>query len=303
MYSIKEAAARSGVTIATLRAWERRYGVVSPARTAGGYRLYDDEAIARLRRMRRLLDSGWRAREAAAEIVAGGSGPLTETDTSGDTSQPGANGLEAANAVDDFLAASIPFHSAGIEAVLDETFARWPFESAMERVVFPALREVGRGWEAGQVDVAAEHAASHAVLRRLAMLFEAAGSPVDRPDLVIGLPPHARHELGALAFAVAARRRGIGVLYIGADVPVSSWLATLRETAAKVAAIAVPTAADVSAAEAVVDAVAASAPSVTVALGARSAREVDDAGRPAVVLLPEGLAAAAEAIKQQLSRA
>ena len=58
MYTIKQAAARSGVGIPLLRAWERRYGIVHPVRTASRYRLYDDESIARLRAMRRLVETG-----------------------------------------------------------------------------------------------------------------------------------------------------------------------------------------------------------------------------------------------------
>ena len=46
MYTIRQASIRSGVNVPLIRAWERRYGVVSPSRTAAGYRLYDDEAIA-----------------------------------------------------------------------------------------------------------------------------------------------------------------------------------------------------------------------------------------------------------------
>ena len=60
MYTIKQAAIRSGVSVPLLRAWERRYGIVLPARTATGYRLYDDAALARLRTMRRLVDEGGR---------------------------------------------------------------------------------------------------------------------------------------------------------------------------------------------------------------------------------------------------
>ena len=56
MYTIKQAAARAGLTVPVLRAWERRYGIVSPARTPSGYRLYDDAAIARVSAMRRLVD-------------------------------------------------------------------------------------------------------------------------------------------------------------------------------------------------------------------------------------------------------
>src|SRR5688572_29542457 len=68
MYTIKEASARSGVGIPLLRAWERRYGVVSPTRTPSGYRLYDDVAIDRLRAMRHLIEGGWSAQQASARI-------------------------------------------------------------------------------------------------------------------------------------------------------------------------------------------------------------------------------------------
>jgi len=68
MYTIKQAASRSGVPVQLLRAWERRYGVVEPTRTPSGYRLYDEAAIARLRAMRRLIDEGWAPSTAAGHI-------------------------------------------------------------------------------------------------------------------------------------------------------------------------------------------------------------------------------------------
>ena len=71
MYSIKQASIRSGVSVPLIRAWERRYGVVSPKRTPSGYRLYDDEAIATLVRVRELTESGWSASEASRAILAG----------------------------------------------------------------------------------------------------------------------------------------------------------------------------------------------------------------------------------------
>src|SRR3712207_450395 len=55
MYTIRQAAARTGVPVSLLRAWERRYAIGRPTRTPAGYRLYDDEAIERLRTMRRLV--------------------------------------------------------------------------------------------------------------------------------------------------------------------------------------------------------------------------------------------------------
>src|SRR4051812_29773248 len=67
MFTIKKAAELTGVPEHTLRAWERRYGIVAPLRTDSGYRLYDEEAISRIRAMKELIAAGWAAREAAVE--------------------------------------------------------------------------------------------------------------------------------------------------------------------------------------------------------------------------------------------
>jgi MerR family transcriptional regulator, light-induced transcriptional regulator len=286
MYNIKEAAARSGVRVPTLRAWERRYGVVTPARTSAGYRLYDDAAIERLRRMRALLGAGWRPREAAAEVLRGEptgdrAGSEAATTTDGGVNRPALETM-----VDRLVGAAAGFDSSEVSAVLDEILSRVSFEAAMEQVVFPALREVGRGWEAGRISVAAEHAFAHSVQRRLSILYEAARRSGDRAEVVIGLPPGARHELGALAFAVALRRLGPDTLYLGADVPLESWVKSLRQTSAPLAVIGAITAADVDAARALVEAIRRQLPSVTCLVGGDAASSLADIAR----VLPGSLA-------------
>src|SRR5688500_7182775 len=296
MYSIKEAAARSGVSVPTLRAWERRYGVVKPVRTEGGYRLYDEDQIRRLLLMRRLLDDGWRPREAAAEILSGRDLGILPADAP--PPAPAAP-LDGVGLIRAFAAAVSPFDSAAIDAVLDETFSRAGFETAVEQVVFPALRDVGRRWATGEISVAAEHAASHQVLRRLSMLFEAAGRAASGHEVVIGLPPGARHELGALAFGVAARRLGLTVLYLGPDVPLDSWLETLDATGARGAVIAVPTPADASAAGAVVVAGRQSVPGVSWFVGGAGAEDptLTEVG---AIRLPNGVGESARHLREAL---
>ena len=71
MYTIKHAAEVTGLSVATLRAWERRYGVVTPHRTEAGYRLYDDEAVHALSVMASLVVEGWSPRQAADGDDAG----------------------------------------------------------------------------------------------------------------------------------------------------------------------------------------------------------------------------------------
>ena len=238
MYTIKQAAARTGLTIPTIRAWERRYAVVSPERTEAGYRLYDEAAIERLAAMRSLVEhEGWRPSQAADRIrtpgidlaslasqamATGGSFGVRAIDPTAPTSDPVAHA---------FVAAAQRVDIDGMERVLDEAFAAQRFELAMDEAVFPALRAVGRAWADGTLDVAAEHAASETVRRRLARFFDAARGPMVQTRLVIGMPPGGHHELGVFAFAVACRRAGQAVAYIGSDVPLESWMRIVRETA------------------------------------------------------------------------
>ncbi len=236
MYTIKEASVRSGVGIPLLRAWERRYGVVAPTRTASGYRLYDDLAIDRLRAMRQLIADGWSAQQAAERVRLSSDVELealahpvvpaaTGTQERVTSERAVIEGTAAGALVTRILDAARNIDVSDLEAALDETFGSARFEVAADRVLMPALRAIGDAWERGEVSVAGEHAASHAILRRMAMAFEAAGSVDGERPVLVGLGPKTRHELGALAFAIAARRAGLPVLYLGPDLPVESWVA------------------------------------------------------------------------------
>lgn len=253
MYTIREASARSGVGTPLIRAWERRYGVVSPVRTPAGYRLYDDAALRVLATMRSLIDSGWTASEAARAITGGevsveeaAPGPAAE---SGDT--PTAVAANRARMIGQFVSAAETASAAGTEAALDDILASASFEAVVDDLLLPAAAALGDSWSAGRMSVAAEHAASGAVARRLAAAYQGAGIQARTP-VVVGLPPGSRHELGALAFAAALRRQGTGVLYLGADVPVDGWVDAVTRNRARAAVIGVVTEGDRPAAAAVI---------------------------------------------------
>ncbi len=271
MYTIKEAAARTGVSIELLRAWERRYGIVAPSRTAGGYRIYDEGALARLRAMRELIDEGWTPSNAAAAVLAGRVAPdvavipsLGPTATRGPRSPVRAGGRVLGRG--------------GLETVLDEMMATGSFEPVVEAQLLPALRELGAAWQRGELDVAAEHAASHAVHRRLAAAYQAsARADAGIGPVLVGLPSGSRHELGALAFSVAARRAGVNVLYLGPDLPAADWVSTAARTRARAAVIGVVSEADVDAAVETARALHGAAARTRIAFGGREAATAHDA--------------------------
>ena len=288
MYNIKQAAARAGVSVPVLRAWERRYGIVSPARSTGGYRQFDEDSVARVRTMRALVDEGWSPSAAAAALLDGSMpvrpepasspavGPTAGTTGTAD----GTGAAEAAAMVERFLAGARDLRPDEIAGVLDDIFARGTFERVAADLLFPALEALGEAWAAGRVTVAGEHMASSAVQRRLGQALEAAGQDGNRESgVVVGLPPGGRHELGALAFAVAAKRAGLPVIYLGADLPTDDWLAAAGRASAAV--IGVVTARDRNAAMQLAHRLLEVRPDLVVALGGRAAQAA-----PGILRLP-----------------
>lgn len=300
MYTIKEASARTGVGTSLIRAWERRYGVVKPTRAASGYRLYDDATLQVLLAMRLLVESGWAASEAARAIGAG------EVALDGIAGEPVAARVPAtsmdahrAHLIARFIDGAVAASAANTEAALDQMLTSSSFEGVIDDLVLPAAAALGDAWASGRLSVAAEHAASAAIARRLGAAYQAAGTP-GRTTVVVGLPPGSRHELGALAFAVALRRRGVGVLYLGQDVTVEGWVDAATRTRAKAAVVAVVTDGDVVAATAVVDALQGLKVPV-IALGG-AAVNAETASRLGVVALPRRVVDAAATIADAVAR-
>lgn len=316
MYTIKEASRRTGVPIASLRAWERRYGVVEPQRGESGYRLYDDDALTALSAMRALVEEGWspqvaavavRSGEATARLAESGRAATTLTGTQDRTlgepvSRPSAgDGDLLAPEVEDltrrFLEAAAGFDAADLDAVLDRAFALASFERVVDGWLMPTLVRLGQAWADGRVDVGGEHAASNAVSRRLAQAFAAAASVNRGPHVVVGLPTGSHHQLGALAFATALRRRGVAVVYVGADLPVASWRRAVRAFPTAAAVMAVVTAADRDVALATAEALKADRPDLLIAAGGAHSGNLEH-----VVSLPPSVGEAAKIVDELLPR-
>ena len=292
MYTIKQAARLTGVPEGSLRAWERRYGVVVPQRNEAGYRLYDEEALAAVSTMRRLVDDGWSPSE-AAHAVSSGTAPVID-EAVAPRAQRGDPGPNAVTYMQQFLSSAAQLDTAGIEESLDGGFALGSFEHVVDAWLFPTLEALGEGWARGEIDVAGEHAASHAAHRRLAAAFDAAGSRSRGPAVVVGLPPGSQHQLGALAFATAIRRRGLDVVYLGADVPVDSWVAAVRSRGARAAVLSVVTPEDRTAATAVAERLLAVDPAPMVCAGGAAAADLAGGIRT----LAPGIGAAAEELDE-----
>jgi MerR family transcriptional regulator, light-induced transcriptional regulator len=208
-YRIKSVAALTGLTTSTLRAWERRYGLVSPERSQGGYRLYSDEDVARLSRIKSLLDHGFKVSEAIA-LVEREAPTLSPSDATPES---------LADLRADLRHALLRMDRSGASVVVDR-LASVTFERRIDEILLPVLREIGGLWEEGSACVAQEHFASAFVREKLAgMLAELDGGPEGAREAVFAGLPGELHEIGLLAVAIHFALRGWRVTFLGADLP------------------------------------------------------------------------------------
>jgi len=203
---IGELSRRSGVSPELLRAWERRYELLTPSRSEGGLRLYSESDLERVRAMQRHLASGLAAAE-AARLAA------DEREV-----EPGqAHAVVRAELAEAFAA----FDEARAQAVLDVLFAGTTLDSALSQVIVPFLHELGERWERGDATVAEEHFASGVLRGRLLGLARDWGRGLG-PRILLACAPGEQHDLGLIAFGLALRARGWRIGYLGQDTPLDS---------------------------------------------------------------------------------
>jgi methanogenic corrinoid protein MtbC1 len=213
MLRIGELSRRVHVPVASRRAWETRYGLLSPNRTKGGFRLYGPEDVERVLAMRANLDRGLSAAEAARQALSEsheGTPPLLS---------------DAGNELD---AALSRFDEAGAQGVLDRLFGSVSVDAALREVVIPYLHAVGEGWQRGEISIAQEHFASNVVRGRLMALARGWGRG-SGPLAVLACAEDEQHDIPLVLFGLLLRTYGWRIAYLGADTPLPSLVQAVRE--------------------------------------------------------------------------
>ncbi len=206
---IGEFSRRVGVSASVLRAWEARYGLLTPARSSGGYRLYGPEDERRARRMRTLLRRG---------LPAGESARLALDD------RPA---LSEDGALLQLVRGWETLDAARVHLALDELLAGPEPEVAACRVIIPQLHRLSEAWREDRAMAGCGHFAERLLETRLLTLadrwHEAPG-----PLALVGCGPAEQHALGAIALGLALHRRRWRIAYLGADVPAGVYEAAAR---------------------------------------------------------------------------
>jgi DNA-binding transcriptional MerR regulator len=210
MLRIGELSRRLGVSAHVLRAWERRYGVLNPARSEGGYRLYSEVDEHRIRVMQAHLARGLSAAEAAQASLREAPAHVSP--------DPSAAGEALTRALESFDEASA-------QDVLDRLLTGFTPEAVLRDVLLPYLHELGERWDRGEITVAQEHFASNVVRARVAALGRGWGRGRG-PRALLACPPGELHDIALLAFGVVLYRSGWRVNYLGAATPMPDLIHT-----------------------------------------------------------------------------
>ncbi|MBU6148106.1 MAG: MerR family transcriptional regulator [Actinomycetales bacterium] len=228
--TVAGAARRLGVAPATLRTWDRRYGLGPSARSQGGHRRYTPDDVALLVRMQRLLSTGVPVAEAAARV--GGTRALPPGPGSPATvpSQgPPQVGVvaDAAAAVRGCARAAATQDAAGLRSLLDELLAAQGVVWTWECVLVPVLVDIGRRWEQTGQGIEVEHLLSDMAAAAFRRVTDRAVSPVNELPVVLASAPDDLHSLPLQVIAAALAEQGIASLILGARVTVPALCATV----------------------------------------------------------------------------
>ena len=153
-YRIQSVAEMTGVSAATLRAWERRYGIPSPRRTASAYRLYTDQDVELIKRVRELCDGGIAPSQAAQMVLATQGSREEFAHLEVDTHEL---------AVQKIMSAVEKFDADMLEAAVKHALFLGPATALFEKVFGPALTQIGQRWHEGSIGIGQEHLAAEVI--------------------------------------------------------------------------------------------------------------------------------------------
>src|SRR5579859_282102 len=240
LYNTKAVVHATGVPAPTLRAWERRYGILSPRRGENDYRLYPERDMMMVGWLRERVESGMtisqaiallRSMEPARRRKSRGRG--AHAGTSSSAGEPmGASGptLERLALPDleyTLLQRFAALDEPGAIRTITQALAVYAVEDVCLDLLTPVLADIGRHWAAGDLTVTVEHFATGVIRAQLEGLFRSTAAHEDGPLTLVGCAPGGLHEIGPLMVAFFLRRAGVHVAFLGQNVESAHLMATV----------------------------------------------------------------------------
>lgn len=206
-FPIRTVSELTGVNSVTLRAWERRYGLIKPLRTPKGHRLYTRDDIQLIQEILQRLSNGASIGQIAREIIDNAVTDEADSDTWARYRQR-------------MLNAIVGFNNQALDAVYNDAMSLYPVDVVTVRLIMPLLEELGSRWEKQTGSVAEEHFFSVFLRNKLGARFHHLNMKNTGPKLIVACLPGEHHEFGLLLFALMALGKGYQITLLGADLPI-----------------------------------------------------------------------------------
>lgn len=212
LYPIRTVASLTGVNPITLRAWERRYGLIKPRRTKSGHRLYSKHNIEMINRAVELQKQG---------IPIGRAARLLRQHAGNDNLH---TSHSWAKLREEMLEAVADFSETRLDLIYEDVLARHSIREVISQLIVPALEESGRRWQAGELNVAEEHFFTVYLRNKIGVMLHHRTRLTRGSRILIACVPDNLHEVGMLLFALAAHDRGYRPVILGANMPLDALL-------------------------------------------------------------------------------
>jgi DNA-binding transcriptional MerR regulator len=207
-FPIRTVSELTGVNSVTLRAWERRYGLIKPSRTPKGHRLYSREDIQLIREILDRLSMGASIGQIAREIMNNAVVDEQDADAWAKYSRR-------------MIEAIVRFDEQMLDSVYNDAMSLYPVDVVTTRLIMPLMEELGSRWEMQTGNVAEEHFFSVYLRNKLGARFHHQNLKNTGPRLIAACLPGEHHEFGILLFTLMAQGKGYQIILLGADLPLT----------------------------------------------------------------------------------
>ncbi|KPJ95230.1 MAG: hypothetical protein AMJ53_03160 [Gammaproteobacteria bacterium SG8_11] len=219
LYPIRTVSSLTGVNSITLRAWERRYGLIKPIRTPKGHRLYTQNDIDLIHKVLELLDKGISIGQ-IKDYLKG----TADKKPAAEKSDPwSAYQRRMLNAV-------VRFDVNGLDGTYNDALSLYPVEMVTKHLILPLLKTLGTRWETAEGSIAEEHFFGAYLRNKLGARFHHHPTSLEGPAIVAACMPGEQHEIGLMLFCLSALTHGYRIVYLGADTPLNEVIIPLERS-------------------------------------------------------------------------
>jgi methanogenic corrinoid protein MtbC1 len=225
-FSISQLEQFSGIKAHTIRIWEQRYNALTPDRSEGNTRYYDNTQLRRLLNIVSLLAFDYKV----SELCAKSDTELYKLLNKTYNTTPAANGLNT-SLISQLIHAGMTFDETTFDKLFSHCILTLGVPKTYTDIIYPMMVRVGLMWTTEQITPAYEHFISNMIRQKL---FTAINSlppaPAKAESWILFLPENELHEIGLVFAHYLIRASGRKVIYLGQNIPLDTLKQASLET-------------------------------------------------------------------------